>query len=83
MIRADHSHSNGTSVFSPCRPSMQATPHPVDRSIACTPVSRITDCDPESRSNARAAVSATEESSSTDGTFLRMPDASEENVNVS
>ena len=62
---------------------MQATPHPVDRSIACTPASRITDRDPESRSNARAAVSATEESSSTDGTFLRMPDASEENVNVS
>ena len=83
MIRADHSHSNGTSVSSPCRPSMQATPHPVDRSTACAPVSRVTDRDPESRSNARAAVSATEESSSTDGIFLRMPDASEENVNVS
>ena len=62
---------------------MQATPHPVDRSTACAPVSRVTDRDPESRSIDRAALSVTGKSSSTDGTFLRMSDASEENVNVS
>ena len=57
-------------------------PGPVDRSTACTSVSRISDRDPEIlRNTAHAPVPAPEEISSRDGTFLWKFDASEENVN--